>query len=145
MTALQTSAGRLLLEAFVTGDPVPEPRPRATILPGKVIAGYVVRRPKATVYTPRKGRAKGWHRTVYLGCLQHRPAQPASGLVVVWLWFRLTRAGFLRADWDNLAKGTLDALRGLAYVDDRQIKTATVDKAIGEPTGVRIRVEALSA
>lgn len=41
---------------------------------------------------------------------------------------RASAATYPPTDVDNLAKGVLDALNGLAYTDDRQVVTLTVSK-----------------
>lgn len=44
------------------------------------------------------------------------------------------------ADVDNLSKAVLDALQGVAFVNDRQVKELLSTKAVGTPPGVRIRI-----
>lgn len=49
-----------------------------------------------------------------------------------------------KGDWDNLAKSTCDALNGLAWRDDAQIYSATVEKWVAagdELPRVEIRIE----
>ena len=46
-----------------------------------------------------------------------------------------------RPDLDNIAKAVLDALNGLAYQDDSQIVSLTVNKFYSEVPGVEIFIE----
>ena len=47
----------------------------------------------------------------------------------------------VRPDWDNLGKMVSDALNGLAYHDDKQIVSATVEKQYGDPERIEITLE----
>lgn len=49
-----------------------------------------------------------------------------------------SRRAYPRQDCDNLAKGTLDALNGLAYKDDSQITGLFITKQYGDEPGVNI-------
>ncbi len=46
----------------------------------------------------------------------------------------------VKPDNDNIAKSVLDALNGLAYVDDKQIVELAVDKKYGEEPFVHVKL-----
>ena len=68
--------------------------------------------------------------------------------VVVAFTFRRpkkSRAVYPPGDVDNLAKGVLDALNGVAWVDDRQVCELHVVRAWGERSQTRIEIEGIEA
>ena len=56
----------------------------------------------------------------------NRPILQGEIEITIRLYFRDKR----RRDWDNFHKLTMDALNGIVYKDDSQIKKATVEKFI---------------
>jgi Holliday junction resolvase RusA-like endonuclease len=130
----------------VYGSPVPQGRPRAT-----VIAGH------AHVYERREDKA--WKETVRAQVLatldlgeEEEWEVPALlvGPVVVRLTFFMPRPKSLpkrvvhhvkRPDCDNLAKSVKDALRGLVYRDDAQVTSIWIRKQYDPRPGVDIVVE----
>ncbi len=50
-----------------------------------------------------------------------------------------------RPDIDNIAKGVMDALNGIAYDDDAQVVQLTVSKRYGEHEGVLVQISTISA
>ena len=46
-----------------------------------------------------------------------------------------------RPDWDNVGKTVTDALNGVAYEDDSQIVSATVEKYYSEEPRTEIKIE----
>lgn len=108
--------------------PFPKERPRARAAGGK-----------AFIYTPSKTKAaEASQADAFLGAA---PAgfQPLEGPLDVILTFDDTTVQVdiaacdpatskLRGDLDNYAKTTLDALNGVAWVDDRQITKLTIIK-----------------
>jgi Holliday junction resolvase RusA-like endonuclease len=69
----------------------------------------------------------------------------ASDDIEVEVIYATTRPQAQRGDADNIVKPTLDALKGIAYTDDRQVRTATgtvFDKA--KSNNVDGRVEYMS-
>jgi Holliday junction resolvase RusA-like endonuclease len=47
----------------------------------------------------------------------------------------------LKPDVDNIAKVVLDALNGLAYIDDKQVISLVVRKVWGEPEELIVKIE----
>lgn len=92
------------LTLIIPGDPVPKGRPR-------VYHGHGVT-PERTRIAESRIRAD-WH-------TKHPDAQPLNCPVRVDLEFWKSKRG--RPDLDNLVKLVTDALNGLAYMDDSQIK-----------------------
>lgn len=83
------------------------PRPRLTKYGGVVSNTKKIREYKKTValYATRK-----WH---------HDPSLPLKG--DCGLRLELARKTRVRGDLDNFAKAVMDALLGIAYLDDRQL------------------------
>jgi Holliday junction resolvase RusA-like endonuclease len=128
--------------------PVAQPRARATAINGKARmfeakAGHAIHSYKATL---RLAVASVFHGAPMEGALSAR--------IVCVFPRRKTmpkRMGICRLpcckrpDVDNLAKGTLDALNGLLFLDDAQIVDCRVEKWIaaeGEQPHVELIVEA---
>lgn len=82
-------------------QPLPKQRPRLS-------SGHA--------YTPRKTvhyeRLIAWHATFAV-------SEPLTG--DLYLSMQFYRKGKKRADVDNLSKAIMDALNGIAWIDDRQI------------------------
>ena len=118
----------------VPGDPVPQPRPRVTTRGGFARA-YV---PKAHAVHPFRqavqlaakaagARPHGEPVEVVIDCVFARPKSQRNPTTLP------------RQDVDNLAKSVLDALTGIAWDDDRQVRRLVVEKSYGQPrTTVRI-------
>ena len=81
---------------------------------------------------------------------EHRPSSPMKGAIYISLRFILPRPKCLmsakhkeglllcdkRPDWDNLSKGTIDALTQCGFwSDDGQIASATIQKWYAEKKG----------
>lgn len=140
-----------LVEFFVPGSPMPEPRPRAAVVRG---------RPR--VYKPAS--ARDWKALVRMVAAQKMDREPSRGALRVRMVFALSRPSshfgrgrnqgklrgrapafpmHQRSDVDNLAKGILDAMSGLVFEDDRQVCTLEVEKrylATGEVPGTSVAV-----
>lgn len=74
---------------------------------------------------------------------------PAVGPVLLEVWFRLKTPARLATDWphhrpdvDKLSRAVLDALTGIAYLDDAQVVGLAAWKVCGTP-GARIRCSLL--
>jgi len=125
---------------FVSGEPKPQPRPRAWARK----FGAAVR---AGVYD--NGGADGWKAAIIAQANEHRPAAPLTGPLEIAVSFYMPRpkghygsgrnAGKLRAsaplahtqkpDCDNLIKAVLDAMTvGGWWGDDAQIISMRTDK-----------------
>ncbi len=95
----------------VPGNPQPKQRAR-------VVNGHS--------YTPRKTISA--ETTVALYCLRALRSPRFSGALRVEL--RFYRSDNRRVDTDNLAKLVLDALNGVAWLDDSQIVRLSVEKHV---------------
>lgn len=106
-----------------------EPRPKQSYRALKSGGGY------------QPARVKAWQDTVAWKAHEVMAAsesQPLTGNVSMVLSFVL--GNNRRVDLDNLSKGTLDALRGIVFVDDCQIVKMTVEKRVGDEPGVWISI-----
>lgn len=101
-------AGAQRLVIMVPGEPVPKARPR-------LARGHTHTAPR-TVEAEKKVQS-------YLKVAYPR-LQPSEGPFRVTLEFQFKGVG--RGDWDNYAKLVCDALNGIVWQDDRQIRWATV-------------------
>ena len=112
-----------MVEFFVGGDPVPKQSFRVLRKGG----GYIGR------------NVRTWQEKVSQRAYEAMEGrQPAKGWIEVELDFVLDHNR--RMDLDNLAKGVLDALRTIVYVDDVQINHLHVHKRGGKRCGVYILV-----
>ena len=119
----------------IPGDPVPQPRPRVTTRGGF-----------GRAYVPRSHAVHGFRKAVQLaaraaGATPH--GEPVE--VVIDAVFARPKShrkdgpALPRQDVDNLAKSVLDALTGIAWDDDRQVRRLVIEKSYGEArTTVRI-------
>ncbi|WP_024356716.1 RusA family crossover junction endodeoxyribonuclease [Leucobacter chironomi] len=104
------------------GEPLPKERPRAT----KTGRSFTPKRTREA-----EGRVLAAFRAAYPN------AEPLTGrLLVEARFYRATRRG---VDADNLAKLAMDALNGVAFVDDEQIEKFIVERHYG--AGDRARTE----
>jgi crossover junction endodeoxyribonuclease RusA len=97
-------------------------------------------RPRVTTngtYTPE--RTKAWEAKVGWEFVELHGKPLIEGEVLMALTFSGARAA---QDVDNLAKGVLDALNGIAYADDRQVTRLVADKIVGGKPETRIMVMA---
>ena len=120
----------------IPGDPVPQPRPRVTTRGGF-----------GRAYVPRSHAVHGFRQAVQLaaraaGATPH--GEPVE--VVIDAVFARPKShrkdgpALPRQDVDNLAKSVLDALTGIAWDDDRQVRRLVIEKSYGEArTTVRIQ------
>lgn len=105
----------------VNGTPVPAPRPRVTRRGTYMPAAYTAWRDEV-----------GWHAKSVI-------KEPLTGPVTLLMQFRVQRG---RVDLDNLVKGVLDALNGIAYHDDAQVVRLSAHKLAAPPSerGVTVYV-----
>jgi Holliday junction resolvase RusA-like endonuclease len=132
----------------VPGEPKPHPRPRACI-----------RGSHASVYTPKPAQDRKYIIQKY-GQAAMGERKPYTGAVMAKLTFVMPRPKNLIwktkpmdrikhtrvGDCDNLAKGVLDALNGVVYLDDSQVWCLVVTKWVadgleGSRTDVVLEVE----
>lgn len=117
-------------------------RPRSTQ------TGRVIRLPGGQRIPLRRNRA--WSAAVRLIAQQHRPPAPLDGPLSADLLFLLKRPARpahpypSQIDADNMAKGLLDAMRGVIFHDDRQIVDLLLRKRWTLDTdGVRVEVRSV--
>lgn len=100
--------------------------------------------PKARARVGRNGghtpeRTKGWEHSVAWSCrLAMRERDAFECEVTVALVFTIGRTQI--ADIDNLTKSLLDAMNGVAYLDDKQVIRLAVELWRGDRVGVDVQV-----
>lgn len=116
-----------MLEIIVPGRPRPKQRPRV----GR----------NGNVYTPRQTQVYEqqikWRARVAMG---NHP--PLTGPVGVQMRFYFK--GRRTPDADNCEKAILDAMQGIVYENDRQVKHTESEVLIGEPERVEVWVWSLA-
>ena len=118
----------------VQGEPVPQPRPRVSTRGGF-----------ARAYVPKEHAIHAYREAIafaaktYVGKPSESPMKAECRFVFVRPKSHKTKSGlakgaplYPKCDCDNLAKGVLDALNGVAFVDDSQVVELHVTKAYGE-------------
>ena len=126
----------------VPGDPVPQPRPRIT-----------VRGKHGHAYTPADHPIHAYRQAVALlakgaGCKPHgEPVEVVIDAVFTRPKSHFNKAGVKgdspqlpRADIDNIAKGVCDALNGIAWNDDAQVRRLVVEKSYGTEARTTVRI-----
>ncbi|WP_336653046.1 MULTISPECIES: RusA family crossover junction endodeoxyribonuclease [unclassified Leucobacter] len=105
------------------GEPLPKERPRAT--------------KTGRSFTPKRTR-EAEARVLAAFRAAYPNAEPLTGrLLVEARFYRATRRG---VDADNLAKLAMDALNGVAFVDDEQIEKFIVERHYGAGDQARSEV-----
>lgn len=104
-------------------------------VPGDAIPKQSFRYSRTGGYTDP--RVKSWQSIIgYYAELAN--VQPLSGNVKVMLVFLLKDRR--RRDLDNLSKAVLDALNGIAYLDDKQVTDLHIVKSLSKEPGVVIEI-----
>lgn len=130
------------LQFTVAGKPVPQPRPRIT-----------TRGSFAHAYTPKAHPITAYRAAVRAAAIA-AGAKPHKGLVCVFVIASFerppshsTKKGLKKdapetpnCDGDNILKGILDALNGVAYFDDKQADMKCVFKRFGKTAETRILI-----
>jgi len=117
-------------EFIVLHEPVGQPRHRVSTINGI-----------ARMYLPSRHPVHAFKQALRLAFGQRRPSQLPIGIVVkAWFprpkaktWKRRPMPAYRhtsKPDCDNVLKAVLDALNGLAWVDDAQICSALVQKYV---------------
>ena len=124
-----------MIEFVIYGSPVPQGRPK-----------FYRRGNHVGVYDPAK--SKDWKSEVRWQAIEQK-AKIHDGPLSLSLRFVLPRPKSLpkkvehhtkRPDVDNLVKGTLDALKGLCYIDDAQVVILVASKHYGETPCVEVKI-----
>ena len=120
MAPSRTIMSNQVQRIIIPGEPIPKGRPRMA----------VTKRGTRITYTPE--RTKQFAERVEKWALTQK-VKKMDGLlrVVIWFWIKKPKSWKVY-DIDNLAKGILDPLNGLAWGDDRQI----VDLLCFKRTGI---------
>jgi crossover junction endodeoxyribonuclease RusA len=109
----------------VPGSPVPKARPRLG---------------KGKVYTPQRTRdaetAIAWHAKIAMA-----GRKPHQGPVNLCIRFAVSSKKVMaRPDIDNLIKTVMDAINGVAYVDDCQVTNISAWKEARRTAGTKIDI-----
>lgn len=143
------SDGAALLDLWVEGEPIPQPRPRIGTRNGF-----------AHVYRDDSHPIHAFRQHVQLLARQQYGGDPWTGPVGIEMTFVMPRPQNMirrrkamprawhkvRPDADNLAKGVLDSIKGIVFKDDGQVADCHMRKLVaagGEQPGVRIVVTTL--
>jgi Holliday junction resolvase RusA-like endonuclease len=129
----------------IPGVPVPQPRQRVAILAGH-----------ATTYTPTRHPVNAFKAAAKLAWRDQCPTvAPAVGPVRLTAFFILPKPASrtrskdagkrqyisVKPDLDNLAKSLLDALTGLAWLDDAQVADLVISKCYVVTDEKRVPIE----
>ena len=121
---------------YVAGDPVPQPRPRVSTRGGF-----------ARAYVPAKHPVHAYRQAVQLSAVAagaQTHADPVEVVIdAVFLRPKSHKKGATtqpRQDVDNVAKAVLDALTGVAWADDRQVRRLVIEKSYGPEARTTVRI-----
>lgn len=129
----------------VAGDPVPQPRARITTR-GKF----------AHAYTPKKHPINDYRDAISKAAIvamgDAGPTTECVSVVIDAVFARpkshMTKRGVKptapklpRPDCDNIAKGVLDALALIVWLDDTQVQRLVVEKSYGDEARTTVRVQ----
>lgn len=129
---------------FVNGTPAPQGSKNA------------YRRGDRTVLVESSKKVQPWRAAVAQAATLMCPPTPIDGPVFVFIVFVLPRPKSLpkrvthmvkKPDLDKLIRSTLDALSGIAYVDDNRVTAITATKhyaRAGETPGAQITIEGVA-
>lgn len=120
----------------VPGEPVPQPRPRVSTRGGF-----------ARAYVPKSHPVHVYRRAVQLSAVAAgaKPHGDPVEVVIdaVFLRPKSHKKGSTtqpRQDVDNVAKAVLDALTGVAWDDDRQVRRLVIEKSYGPEARTTVRI-----
>ena len=126
----------------VAGDPVPQPRPRVSTQGGF-----------GRAYVPKSHPVHGYRAAIAAAARQAGAGVHGDPVEVVidLVWCRpkshLRKGGLApnapaspRPDLDNCAKAVLDALNGVAWEDDAQVRRLVVEKSYGTEARTTVRI-----
>lgn len=72
-----------------------------------------------------------------------KPEWPRKGRLLIAMWIAIKESDYRNKDIDNITKSILDALKGIAYIDDVQIDTIHVQKFPSDHYGFMIGIKSL--
>jgi hypothetical protein len=72
-----------------------------------------------------------------------KPEWPRKGRLLIAMWIAVKGSDYKHKDIDNVTKSILDALKGVAYIDDVQIDTIHVQKFPSDHYGFMIGIKSL--
>jgi len=72
-----------------------------------------------------------------------KPEWPRKGRLLIAMWIAIKGSDYKHKDIDNITKSILDALKGVAYIDDVQIDTIHVQKFPSDHYGFMIGIKSL--
>ncbi len=132
----------LALTFSVPGDPVPQPRPRVSTRGGF-----------ARAYVPSTHPVHAYRKALAFEASESgaTPTGEPVSVVIDAVWERpkshLRKSGLRagapqlpRQDVDNVAKAVLDALTGVAWLDDAQVARLVVEKSYGTEARTTVRI-----
>lgn len=131
-----------MIRITIPGEPIPQPRQRHRI------AYRANRQPYVVNYTPANDPVTSYKQAIALVAKQHC-CEPIDGPVEFTIDFFFPRPKSVkgsspfkatRGDLDNYCKAALDALNGIAYVDDGRVFRLHAAKYYCEP-GTQPRTE----
>ncbi len=129
----------------VLGDPVPQPRVRVSTRGGF-----------ARAYTPKKHPINDYRDAISQAAIKAMgEAEPTSECVSVVIdavfgrpkshmnkrGVKPTAPKLPRPDCDNIAKGVLDALALIVWLDDTQVQRLVVEKSYGDEARTTVRIQ----
>ena len=129
-----------MLTFYVNGEPVAQPRHR-----------IASRGRFATAYIPKSHAIHAWKWAIEEEARREAerigwvPLKGEPLAVVMWFYFRQpksnnTRHHVQRPDLDNLAKAVLDALHGIAFLDDACVVDLRLQKEWANQSGLEVEV-----
>lgn len=81
--------------------------------------------------------ARGYVGQVWAEARKKKVKALTGDLTVTIIWYRSRKAG----DLDNRVKVVLDAMNGLCYDDDKQIRRLTIERVDGQkPAGMHVTI-----
>lgn len=128
----------MMIQFTVDAIPVPQPRQRHAVVRGHV-----------RNYTPKDHPVQAFKLAVQLAARQAYHSAPLTGALELWVVFAMPRPKSVKRshptgkpDLDNLVKGLLDALKGIAWGDDAQVcKMNLVKRYADESACVDVMIE----
>lgn len=126
----------------VPGDPVPQPRPRVSTRSGFARAYVPAKHPvhayRAAIAAAARAAGADVHGDAVEVVIDFVFSRPPSHLRKNGL--AKNAPALPRPDLDNCAKACLDALNGVAWADDSQVRRLVVEKSYGSEARTTVRI-----